>query len=117
MIPPQPPERIRQHGGLVGVGMRTDTADELLVVALEHQRFFHLKIRQPPVAGLVIEVVLPVLETDANLFLLRLADDARVCVAVTDIGEAADRRPHFAELIGLLPRDRPRANTPRGSPA
>jgi hypothetical protein len=39
-----------------------------------------------------------------------LADHAGVTVAVADVGEAADVRHHFAEVIGPLPGDGERTN-------
>src|SRR6267142_6600072 len=93
--------------------MRAHAADEFVVVDLERQRLFHLQIRQPPVPGLVVQVVLAVLEADSNVLFRGLANDARICVAVADIREAADRGPDFAELVRLLPGDRPGADAAR----
>src|SRR5438876_10148505 len=97
--------------------MRADAADELVVVPFERQRLLHLQVRQPPVAGLIVEVVLAVLEADADILLGRFADDAGVTVAAAEVREAADRGPDLAEFVRLLPGDRPRADSARRPPA
>src|SRR5256885_7681755 len=70
-------------------------------------------IRRPPRSTLFpyttlfrSEVVLAVLEEDADRLGLRLADQPRVGVAAADVGEAADVAEHLAEQVRPLPRRR-----------
>lgn len=74
------------------------------------QRDIHLKIRQPPVAVCVVEIVRAVLQKYADRFPFRLADQRRVNVTAADVGEAADVAEHFAELVRTFPRDREGTN-------
>src|SRR5215204_2479878 len=97
---------------------------ERVIVAGEGERLGHLLVGERPVAVLVVEVVGPVLEEDADWLARRLADERRIIVAALaqrrptgDVDEAADPGEDFAELIGALPGDREGANTAAADPA
>src|SRR5579871_1806821 len=91
--------------------------DELVVVALEGERFRHLLVAEGPVAERVVQVVVAILQEDADGLLLLTADHKRVVVAALDtgsatrqVGIAADPGEDLAELVGALPGDCERAD-------
>ena len=87
--------------------------DELDVVLLELQGFGHLLVGQGPVAVLVVQVVVAVLQEDADrLGRIGLANHDGVGVAAgfqvlagLYPGETADPGENLAELFGPLPGD------------
>src|SRR5438067_13903612 len=91
---PQPAQRFRQDGPAVLAVVPAIAHDEAVLVALVAQRRLHLEVAQRPGAMFVVQVVLAVLEEDADRLLLRLADDPRVGVAAADVGETADVTEH-----------------------
>src|SRR5262245_47385851 len=93
--------------------MKAVAEREPVIVLRELQRLGHGLIGERPVPIGVVDIVLAVLQEDANRLWRRLANQRRIvvsalapCGAAGDIREAADPRQHFAELVGPLPRNR-----------
>src|ERR1700722_7353799 len=81
LIAPNPAHRVGEDRAAVLAAVNAFAVDEFVIVALVLQRRGHLLIRQWPVAELIVDVVGPVLQKDANLLLLSLADDSGIDVA------------------------------------
>src|SRR5262249_1555420 len=113
LVAPQPAQRLRQDGAAVLAVVAAVAHHELVVVLHELQRRGHLLVRQRPVAVQVVEVVLAVLEEDADRLLLRLADHPRIDVAAADVRETADVAEDLAELVRPLPGRREGADAAR----
>lgn len=83
--------------------MAAGSADEFVVVAPEFQSFLHLQITQPPVPVLVVEILVTILEEDADVPLVFLANEGGVNVPSPDVGEAADMADYVLEEVGAFP--------------
>src|SRR5207249_789497 len=73
--PPEPAERIGQDSAAMSVAVKAVAEDEVAVVSLIAQRRRHAQIGERPVAMLVVQVVLAVLQEDADRLVRRLADE------------------------------------------
>ncbi|MFO1092213.1 MAG: hypothetical protein U0992_02725 [Planctomycetaceae bacterium] len=73
----------------------------------------HVLIGDPPAAAEEVEVVLAVLEEDAQRLVFGLADQGGEVVATTERDERADRADDAAELVRTLPGDVERADRSR----
>src|SRR5206468_3768826 len=71
---PQPHQRLGQDAAAVQAVVAAVGPGGLVVVLLVLQGRFHLEIAEPPVAVLVVEVVGAVLEEDADVLVLGLAN-------------------------------------------
>ena len=65
----------------------------------------------------VIEILATILEPDSYRAFLFFANEGRVDMSATDIGEAADMADHFAEKVGTFPGDGEGTDPPRACPA
>src|SRR6516164_4291266 len=114
---PEPDERFGQDRAAVDAVVAAVGPGGLVVVLLVLEGGFHLQVAEPPVAVLVVEVVGAVLEEDADVFVLGLADHAGVPVAAANVGEAADVAQHLAEQVRPFPGDGERADATRADTA
>jgi len=96
VVSPEPAQRIGQDGAAVVGAVEAVTTDELVVVAREGQRLRQRLVRQRPVAVVVVQIVLAILQEDADGPFRRFADHGLVIVTtllevrpVRDIREAA----------------------------
>src|SRR5690606_3483207 len=94
---PQPAQRVGQDRAAVHAAMAAGSADKLVVVLFKLQCFRHLLVREPPVAVFVVDVVLAILQEDAERLRIRLANQSGIDMAAADVGEAADMAQHFAK--------------------
>src|SRR5262245_12471973 len=85
---------------------------KFIFIFSEGQGFGHGLVGQGPIAMLVIQIVLAVLQEDADRFLRSLANHCLVVMPALaqrrpagDVGEAADPGQHLAEFIRALPGD------------
>src|SRR5688572_13079900 len=92
--------------------MRTDAPCVLHVVAGEDQRPLHLLVRHPPIAAVDVQIVLAVLEKNADGLWLHLAHQCRIIIAAAQTDISADAAEHTTKPIGPFPRRSPRANRP-----
>src|SRR5579871_2781476 len=85
---------------------------KLVIIVGELKGRCHLTVGQRPIPEHVVQVVLAILEEDPDRLGVShgSANQARIYVSTTDIGETADVAEHFAEQIGPLPSDRERAD-------
>ncbi len=67
--------------------MRARAWHKLVVVAAIFERGFHLQICQPPIAPVVVEIRLAILQEDANGPDRMLANLGRVIVPAANIGK------------------------------
>src|SRR5438105_377830 len=79
--PPEPAEGVGQDRAAVLVAVEAVPIDELVIIFGESQRLRHLLVGERPVAVIVVEVVGPVLEEDADRLPGGLADQGLVVVA------------------------------------
>src|SRR5215468_1735359 len=85
---------------------------EFDVVFTECQSRKHLLVGERPVAKIIIEIVTAILQKYAQrFFVATAADHTGVGIAAANVGEAADVREHFAELVGPLPGNSERTDS------
>src|SRR5215510_5079183 len=87
------------------------------LVASEGESAFHLLVGHPPVASVEVQVVLAVLEEDADRLGLELANQRRIVVAAAQADVGADRAEDAAKGVGPLPRRREGADGPAAGAA
>ena len=76
---------------------------EMMIVVVKGEGFGDEFVGGGPVAEGVVEVILPAEKINAEGFGFGEANEGGVGVASADIGEAADPREDFAELVGAFP--------------
>ena len=81
------------------------------VVLFKLQSRIHLLVRQGPIAMFVIQIVGPVLKINSNRLLVGFSNNARVSIAIANVGEAADMAKDFSKLVRSLPSDSERADS------
>ena len=72
---------------------------ELVVVTGELQSGCHLAICQRPAAEQVVQVILTLLQENTYRLVFRLADQSRINMPATDIGEAAENASINSRII------------------
>src|SRR5436309_9199335 len=107
IVAPEPAQRLRQNRAPMFAVVAFSAEVELVIVAAELQRSRHFLVGQRPVAMQVVEVLLAILQEDADWFLFRLANQRRIDMPAPDISEAANVTEHFAKSLRMLPGDRP----------
>src|SRR5262245_59511568 len=69
VITPQPAQADGQDRAPVPVAVKSESPLEFEIVAGERQRFGHLLVRQRPIAVRIVQIVLAILQKDADWFL------------------------------------------------
>src|SRR4051812_28935333 len=77
--------------------------DKLIIVAFEFKSRFHLEIRKPPITIGIVQILIPILQENANVLLSAFADHRRVAITTTDIRIAADVTQYFVEILRMRP--------------
>ena len=77
--------------------VRTAAAHKAVIIAPIAQRRLHLQIGQPPVAILIVQVVLPILQKDAQRANRLFVDERGIGVTAPDIGEGTYVREDLAK--------------------
>src|ERR687885_2168563 len=94
--------------------MPTGPADKPVVIAAILERRHHLQVRQPPVAPLVVEIALAILQIDAQRPGCLFANRGGVDMPAANIRKGSEVRHHFPEGVRPLPGDREGTNTTGG---
>ena len=102
-IAPEPAEGVGEFWGHAFAAMETLGPFEMMIVVVKGEGFGDEFVGGGPVAEGVVEVILPAEKINAEGFWFGEANDGGVGVAAADIGEAADPREDFAELVGAFP--------------
>ena len=102
-LTPEPFECGRQQWASVFAVVFPLGEDELKVIVHVAQGGGHLLIAEWPVAMRIVEIIATVLQPEAEGFGFGGADQIRVGVTASDVGEGADGGEDFAELVGSLP--------------
>src|SRR5262245_55469766 len=112
IIPPEPAHCIREDRAAVIAIVSAFAEDVFVVVILIFERRNEIEVPNHPIPAWTptAVVVRAVLHKDTNRFPIVCADDIWVFVSAADVGEAADVADNFAELVGPIPSDCPRAD-------
>ena len=102
-IAPEPAEGVREFGGHAFAAMKTLGPFEMVIVVVKGQGLGDEFVGGGPVAEGIVEIILSAEEVDTKRFGFGEANEGGVGVAAADIGEAADPREDFAELVGAFP--------------
>lgn len=79
------------------------SAHEFVIVVPEVEGLLHLKVCEPPVTVLVVEILIAVLQEDSDIAFLAFADEGRIDVTAPDVGEAANVADDVFEKVGAFP--------------
>ncbi len=92
ILRPKPAKRVGKLFTAPFAAMSPVGHDQLVVVAGVLQGRRQILVAQRPVAMQIVEIVLAILKVDLDRLrlVLRLADEARIGPASTNVGEAAD---------------------------
>ena len=86
---------------------------EFVVIAFELQRGGHLLVGQWPIPVDVVQIVLAVLQKNANRLLLAFSNQRFAVMPTSDVGKTANMAQDLPELVGPLPGDGPGTNASR----